>query len=233
MLATDLRLADLFGHAGQNGMTGVGSVIVSGGRLYGIPEATGWSARTGVCAGPGRLGLELSRLGGELYEERTLGVLIAVEPSADLHVGAAVRGLGIAARGTDDLWSAAMDVAVARLFIGRLIVGAQGTNITRSRIGESPIAARTTFAAALVAPSASVQWSFRLENSFDLSTVLSVEAPLGDWLRVRLGASGEPPRIGCGVGVGREGTPWPVVDMALQWHPELGVSTFVSATFTP
>jgi hypothetical protein len=207
-------------------------VTVSAGELYGVPEASGWAARALVGAGTTTLAASFSRLGGEPYEERSVS-LGATRRTRDLVVTARLRGLGIAARGLEDLWTGALDAAVTRRLVGRVLVGAAGENITRSRIGDSPVAARTAFGAALALPSALLRWSLALEETLAPSTALGVEVVLTDRVRVRAGATDVPRRLGFGIGLGREGGAWPAVDIAAQWHPELGVSTFVSITISP
>ncbi|MFH1689700.1 MAG: hypothetical protein ABIE42_05615 [Candidatus Eisenbacteria bacterium] len=209
-------------------------VTVSAGEFYGVREAAGWGARGSTGFGAVSVGIELSRLGGELYEERSLSVRVGLDADPDLGLSVRVRGLGIAARGIDDRWTAAVDASVTRRLIGRVLLGAACENLTRSWIGDSPVAARAGFGAALVLPSVSIRWTLLFEETFAPSTVLAFEAALTDWLRVRAGARDAPGRLGFGFGVGRgRGGPWPIVDIAVQWHPELGVSSFVSVTIEP
>ncbi len=209
-------------------------MTVSAGELYGVREAAGWGAHAATGFGAVLVGLELSRLGGELYEERSLCLRVGIRADPDLSLSVRARGLGIAARGVDDRWTVAVDASVTRRLIGRVFLGAACENLTRSRIGDSPVASRTGFAAALVLSSVSIQWTLSLEETFAPSTVLSFEAAMTDWLRVRAGARDAPGKLGFGIGVGRRGGgPWPIVDFACQWHPELGVSSFVSITIEP
>jgi hypothetical protein len=206
-------------------------VTVSAGELYGVPEASGWSAHARADVGVTTLTAAFSRLGGELYEERTALLEVAHQVGSDLAVSTRLRGLGIAARGLDDRWTGSLDAAVTTRLVGRVLVGAAGENITRSMIGDSPVAARAAFGAALVLPGAFLRCSLVLVETFAPSTAVGVEVALTDRVRVRAGAADVPRRLGFGVGLGREGGSWPVLDLAGQWHPELGVSTFVSITF--
>ena len=243
MLTSGLVLADAPGHAlsraspdsaTMSGLRSGPSVTVSAGELYGVREAAGWGARATTGFRAISIGVELSRLGGELYEERSLCLRVGADADPDLSLSVRVRGLGIAARGVDDRWTVAVDASATRRLIGRVFLGAACENLTRSRIGDSPVASRTGFGAALVLPSVSIQWTLSLEEAFAPSTVLSFEAALTDWIRVRAGARDTPGKLGFGLGVGRwRGGPWPIVDFACQWHPELGVSSFVSITIEP
>ncbi len=209
-------------------------VTVSAGRLYGMREAAGWGARAAGGYGPVSVDVELSRLGSELYEERSVSLCVGVDADPDLGLRVRARGLGIAASGVDDVWTAAVDAGVARRLLGRVLLSASCENLTRSRIGDSPVAARAVFGAALVLPAMSLRWSMLLEETFAPSTVLGFEAALTDRFRVRAGARDSPGRLSFGLGVGRRrGGPWPTVDIAIQWHPELGVSSFVSVIIEP
>ncbi|HYW68645.1 MAG TPA: hypothetical protein VE960_03500, partial [bacterium] len=75
-----------------------------------------------------------------------------------------------------------------------------------------------------------MQWTLLIEESFALSPALGFEASLTDWLRVRAGVRDAPGTLGFGMGVGRACGSWPAVDLSVQWHPRLGVSSFVSVT---
>lgn len=206
-------------------------VTISAGELYGISEAAGWGARAAARFRGVSLRVELTTLGGELYQERSLGLEVGLDPDPDLHLVARVRVLGLGARGVDDRWAAAVDVSATRRLIGRVFLGAGCDNLTRSRIGDSPVASRARFGAALLLPSVTLRWTLSFEEPFAASTALGFEAALTDWLRVRAGAMDAPGKLGFGIGVGRpRARPWPLIDLAWQWHPELGVSSFVSIT---
>ncbi|MFH1864417.1 MAG: hypothetical protein ABIK85_00915, partial [Candidatus Eisenbacteria bacterium] len=122
-------------------------VTVSAGQLYGVREAAGWGARASTGFGAVSVGIELSRLGSELYEERSLSVRVGLDADPDLGLSIRVRGLGIAARGVDDVWTTAVDAGVTRRLLGRIRLSAACENLTRSRIGDSPVAARAGFGA--------------------------------------------------------------------------------------
>jgi hypothetical protein len=222
------------GSATESGARRGPCVTVSAGELYGVREAAGWGAHAAARFHGASVGIELSTLGSELYQERSLGLRLGVDPDSDLHLATTARVLGLSARGVDDRWAVAVDASVTKRLIGRVLLGAACENLTRSRIGDSPVATRTRFGGALVLPSVVFGWSLLLEEAFAPSTVLSFETALTDWLCLRAGAKDVPGKLGFGIGVGRRsGGPWPVVDLAWQWHPELGVSSFVSITIGP
>jgi hypothetical protein len=219
------------GSATEPGVRPGPRVTVSGGELYGVSEAAGWGAHAAARFRGVSVGVELTMLGGELYQERSLGLEVGLDPDPDLHLVVRARVLGLGARGVDDRWAAAADVSVTRRLIGRVFLGAGCDNLTRSRIGDSLVASRARFGAALLLPSVTLRWTLSFEEPFAASTALGFEAALTDWLRVRAGARDAPGKLGFGIGVGRpRARPWPLIDLAWQWHPELGVSSFVSIT---
>lgn len=215
--------------AARPGVEGARATL-SGGRLYGVREAAGWSARASASLRGVPVGLGLSRLGGELYEERVVSLGVGLAGADGLFLSARARVLGIAARGVDDHWAVAVDAGATKRLLGRVLLGASCENFTRTRIGGSPVATRTVFGAALVLPSISMQWTLLIEESFALSPTLGFEASLTDWLCVRAGVRDAPGRLGFGIGVEGARGSWPAVDLSVQWHPRLGVSSFVSVT---
>ena len=226
--------ADLFARPHTGARPPGPRVTVSAGELYGVREAAGWGAHVAARYRGTSVGVELTTLGGELYQERSLGLEVGLDPDPDLHLTAKGRVLGLRARGVDDRWTTAVDLSATRRLIGRVFLGAACENLTRSRIGDSPVVSRTRFGAALVLPSVMLQWTLSFEESFAASTTLGFEAALTDWLRVRAAARDAPGKLGFGIGVGRRrGGPWPIIDIAWQWHPELGASSFVSITIEP
>ena len=215
--------------AARPGVEGARATL-SAGRLYGVREAAGWSARASTSLRGVPVGLGLSRLGGELYEERVVSLGVGLAGADGLFLSARARVLGIAARGVDDHWAVAVDAGATKRFLGRVLLGASCENFTRTRIGGSPVATRTVFGAALVLPSISMRWTLLIEESFALSPTLGFEASLTDWLCVRAGVRDASGRLGFGIGVEGARGSWPAVDLSVQWHPRLGVSSFVSVT---
>jgi hypothetical protein len=218
-------------------------VVLSGGRLYRVPEASGWGAQfeARVRAVPVYVGL--SRLGGELYEERAVSLGGRIEAGDNLVLKVRARVLGMAAGGIDDRWTLAVDAGMVKRFLGRVLLGASCENFAGAMIGNSPVAARTAFVAALDLTSVSIRWTLLMEEPFAPASTLGFEASLTNWLRVRAGVRDEPGRLGFGIGLGRRrpgrgrregsggpGVSWPTVDLSVQWHPRLGVSSFVSVT---
>jgi hypothetical protein len=205
----------------------------SGGELYGLREAAGWGARATWGTGEIRVRGLVSSLGATLYQERTLSLGVDLATTGGITVSVGVRGLGLAASGLDDMWTAAVDAGVSRRFSGRVVVGASCSNLTNSRIGDSPAAARSTLAAALELPSVTLGGAVTLEDTFRPAPVFTFEADMTTWLRVRGGAGVDPGRLGVGIGLGDSRASWPLADIAFQWHPRLGVSSFASLTVVP
>jgi len=207
-------------------------VSFSGGELYGVREAAGGSvAVTGAPAGI-PVGVSATTLGGDLYRERTLAACVAWSPDEHTGLALVLRSAGVGASGVEDRWAVSIDAGFRRVFLGRLVASACGVNLTDSAIGGSPLASRTTLRLALELDSATLACSVMAESGFAPNVTTGVEVRMSEWLLVRAGAGHEPGRLGVGLGLGREGSGWwPMVDVAWQWHPRLGVSSFVSATF--
>jgi hypothetical protein len=207
----------------------------SGGELFGLPEARGAAVDVALALDRTRVAVRTGLLGSRLYEERTVGLDVERRLSGDLACGLRVRLLGIAADGCESLWSSAVDARVARRVAGRLVLAARFENAGAAEIGGSPVSTSTQLAAALLLDGAAVEASVRTEAGLDASPALAVEAAASEWFRVRARAGTAPGTFAVGFGLGREGAAAgsrrPVVDVAWTWHPELGVSSFVSVRF--
>jgi hypothetical protein len=209
-------------------------VVASGGELYGL-AATRWCAvRCDVPVGRVVVSLGAAGLGADLYTERTVSVA-ACGPArgghtcGDAAVAARVRVAAVGGRGLDDVHALVLDAAAARLFLGRVLVAAACENLTASRLGGSPTESRFGLGVSLLLPGSELRCAAASKGVGETCLIIGCEVKLGDWLRVRSGASVNPGRFAAGLGlgpVGVQGTP--VVDLAWQWHPELGGSSVVS-----
>jgi len=208
------------------------SAVLSGGELFGLAEARGAAADVRLALDRTRVAFRAGSLGSALYAERTVGLGIERRLPGDLACGLRVRLLGIAADGCESRWSSAVDARIARRVAGRLVVVARLDDVAAAKIGGSPVSTSARLAAALLLDGATLEASVRAESGFDAAPTLAVEAGAGEWLRVRASLGTEPGSFAFGLGLGREGTAAdgrrPVVDVAWTWHPELGVSSFVS-----
>ena len=73
----------------------------------------------------------------------------------------------------------------------------------------------------------------RIEDGFDVVLLAGVELRLTPHVALRAGGrSGNEELLSVGLGVGRAGRLVPVVDVAWQWHPALGGSSFVTCSWT-
>lgn len=211
------------------------AVVFSGGELFGLPEARGAALDVRLALDRTRVGLRTGVLGSPLYEERTLGLELERRLSGDLACGLRVRLLGIAAEGCESLWSSAVDVSVARRVTGRFVLAGRFENAGAAEIGGSPVSSSAGLAAGLLLDGVSIEAGVRTEAGLDASPAVALEAAASEWLRVRVSAVTAPATFAVGLGLGREGAAAgsrrPVVDVAWTWHPELGVSSFVSVRF--
>jgi len=213
------------------------SFALSGGELFGLREARGAAAETALDAGGTHFAFRAATFGSPLYAERTLAVQCARRVSDGLVCGARLRALGVAADGCESAWSFAVDASMAARVTGLLALGGRFDNVSASEIGGSPVASSAVVGASLELDRVTLEAGIRIEEGFDAAPLLSVDAAVGEWLSVRAGADGGPGAFGVGLGVGggRGATTGsrPAVDVAWRWHPELGVSSFVSVRFGP
>jgi hypothetical protein len=211
------------------------AVAFSGGELFGLPEARGAAVDVRLALDRTRVAVRTGSLGTRLYQERTLGVEVERRLAGDLACGLRLRLLGIAADGCESLWSSAVDVRLARRVAGRLVIAARFDNAGASEIGGSPVSTSARLAAGLVLDDALLEASVRMEGGLEAMPAFGLEAAANEWLRVRASAGTSPGTFAFGLGLGREGAAAgsrrPIVDVAWTWHPELGVSSFVSVRF--
>jgi hypothetical protein len=204
----------------------------SGGELYGVREAAGGSVAVEAALDRVKVALTATTIGSDLYAERTIGVATALSADATTTLAVGVRGAGIRASGVDDLWTPLLDAAVQRRFLERVSVRACWENLAHATIGGSPVTARTDLKVALELDSARILGGLRLEERFSPEITAGLEARVSEWLTLRAGAGRSPGRFGVGLGLGRGRNGWwPLLDLAWQWHPRLGVSSFASITF--
>jgi len=219
----------------------VDRIEISGGELYGLAEARGFLARGTVGSRLGSATLTVGQLGGRLYGERTAGVALARPLRRTLAAEVGWRLLSLGAAGVPERTTMAFDAGVAARVLGRIVVAAAWRNIGDARIGDSPVSAGASLQAALLLDEISLAGSFELDPALGSSFALGCEAPVSEWLRVRAGVALDPGTFGAGIGIGRGpgeedgrgGTllAWPVVDIAVTWHPDLGGSSFATITF--
>ena len=209
---------------------------LSAGELFGLAEARGWCARVTAPVRAVTVAFDVSNLGGALYHERGAGLSATWLVASDTEVEIGARCLEVGARGESGRWAAVLDAAATRRVLGRVFLGARCSNLTGSEIGGSPLASTSTFGLALKLPGIALQARALMQEGLETTSSLGFEAALSRWLRIRAGASSSPGRVGAGLGIGctercgeRTGLlSRPTLDLAWQWHPKLGGSSFVS-----
>lgn len=216
------------------GGPGIDEVDVSGGELYGLPEARGFRARTALVWGATTAAVTIGQLGGELYRERTIGVALARSLGSRVVVEIGGRVLSVGAPGVSRRSAVAIDAGFTSLLLDRVRLAVLSVNVSDARVGESPICSGTTVGACLALERVRLSASLEIDRGLGAVAAVGCEAAANEFLRIRAGVGIDPPIFACGLGIGAERrgalTSWPVVDLAWQWHPDLGVSCFVSVS---
>ena len=209
-------------------------IDLSGGELYGLSEIRACRARVRSAWGATAAAVTVGQLGGTLYRERTAGVAFARSLGSRIAVEIGGRALSVGAPGARSRSAVAIDAGFSSLFLGRILLVVRSVNVTDARIGRSPISSGTSLGAGLALERVRLSASLEIDRGLGTAVAVGVEASAGELLRIRAGVGLDPPIFGCGLGIGAERrealVPWPVVDLAWQWHPDLGVSTFVSVS---
>lgn len=178
--------------------------------------------------------MEASGFGTELYEERTAALLVGGAPRRGPRFDVGFRVLGLSAAGTEDTWSTSFDARLSAVVLGRLGVGGEWWNIGGSSIGGSRVSSSTRLGVALALERALLTASVLVESGFDPSPSLGLEFSPAPWLALRAGSGTRPGRFttGAGLRMDRHGgsSPALALDLAWEWHPQLGVSSFASVS---
>ena len=233
------RTAREAGMAGSEHPTPAAGLSATAAELYGLGEARAASASVRARVGESLVALELSQFGGEVYRERSLGLSLRSGVSEDLALEVGVRALCVSARGVEPAWSGVVDAGASRRLLGRVYLIARCTNLTRARLGGSPVAQEASVGASLALPELSLHARLTSDGVGDASATLAFELHVAEWLRARAGTTTSPGTFSCGLGIGLDRAPgedgsrrsWPCIDLAWSWHPQLGVSSFVSITY--
>ena len=207
-------------------------VRVSGGELFGLSEARGFRTEAVVATGIGSVGVIAAQTGGSLYRERTLGASLRGRLRSGSQVELGLRGLAVGADGASERWTVALDIRALHVAFGRLVLGAAAENVGGSRVGGSPVASRVAGGCSLMLDGLTLRLSTMLEPGFDASMSLGCEFSVSRWLKARIGTSLEPERLAAGLGFEiPQGARRYELDVAWQWHPRLGGSSFASVGF--
>ncbi len=207
------------------------AVELSGCELFGLRETRAWRAALELRGAP-RVSFGASSFGGAVYRERVLSAAVKSELPGGTAARLGVRALGISAQGVREVWSSAIDGDVTVTLLDRLRLSCGWVNVGGSSIGDSPVAQSTSLSASVGAAGLTIVGSVSIEPSLPPSSSLGVELGVARLLKVRAGAATEPSLFAAGLGIGVPSTGSRryscVLDVAWQWNPELGVSTFVT-----
>jgi hypothetical protein len=205
----------------------------SAGELYGLPEARGYRVRLSR-RGQTSLSLVASGFGRDVYGETAAGLTASRGVGGDAWVSLGARALAIAAPGVPARRCVAVDAGCGAVLLGRVALAGRWWNVGLASIGGSPVAAPASVTASLDLRGASIGGTVTLEGGLDPSTSVAFEIEAGPALALRAGTGTNPRRFAAGIGVlagtSSDGTRRAAVDLACEWHPELGVSTFVSVS---
>jgi hypothetical protein len=206
-------------------------VRMTGWELYGLSEAR--ALRFAVeSVGDPTLGLELSRFGSDVYEEHVVSLGVSRTVTGGATVELRLRALGLAAADIGEEWCAALDAGVGATLLERIQLSCRWDNLGGSSIRGSPVSSVGTVSASLAADRLTLVASALLEAGMEPSTSMGVEFEVVRGLSLRAGTATRPWLFAAGLGVtvpgGVPGFGGCVVDLAWQWHPELGGSSFAS-----
>ncbi|MFH1502376.1 MAG: hypothetical protein ABIG03_04950 [Candidatus Eisenbacteria bacterium] len=222
-------VADLRDAGGRVGP--VWSARLSASELFGLEEARGFRAYV-ERGGDSSVGVELARFGSALYEERTVGLRVSKLVDDGTRAILRVRALGLAASGTDGEWTAAVDAGLSATLLGRMAFECRWDNLGRASIGGSPVSSTGRLSARVESDRLAVVASALLEPGLGSSVSLGLEFDVAAGLALRAGTATRPRLFAAGLGVAVPARPPGagafVLDLAWQWHPELGGSSFAS-----
>lgn len=210
-------------------------VKMSACELYGLPEAR--ALRVAVeSVGDPTLGLEVSRFGSDIYEEHVVGLDVSRAVAGGVKVRLRLRALGLKAADVGEEWCAALDAGVCTILLERIQLSCRWDNLGGSSIRGSPVSSVGTVGASLSAGRLTLVASALLEAGIEPSTSLGVEFEAVSGFSLRAGTATRPWLFAAGLGVtvprGMPGLRSCVVDLAWQWHPELGGSSFASISLS-
>ena len=209
------------------------SVELSMGELYGLEEASGRSVRCSLTSGAALVEVDFSQFGSPLYRESSCGVTLVRPVGEGLSCSLGLRGMGLSAAGLPGRWTVVVDAGLGVRLLGRISLSAAWENVNRGAIGGSSLSTRTTLAGCADFGELTFVSTALFEGGFDPTLSLGCEARAGVWFRLRAGVAVSPERLACGVGIGDPFRGAPVVDLAWDWHPDLGTSYFVSVSLAP
>lgn len=202
---------------------GAQSGIASFPAPWGLPELSGYAAVFALPAGPGAIGVGLTRTGFDLLSETTVSLAFGGRAGIVLYgLTARYRALRIERYGS--AWIPGVDAAVVIGAAGWFSWGIRVSDIIRVPVGKTGERTRegVSLALNLGSPGGPVlAMQLGREEDGPLSTSAGLSYGRGDALALLLGTSGAFDRIHCGLEI----TPGPIsVGYGALVHPVLGVS---------
>lgn len=197
---------------------------------WGLPELSGHAAVFALPAGPGAIGLALTRTGFDLLSETTLSLAFGGRAGIVCYgLTARYRALRIERHGS--AWIPGVDAAVVIGAAGWLSWGIRVIDAISAPVGRTGERTREGVSLALnVGPPGGPILAMQLGREVDgqFSTSAGLSYGRGEALALLLGTSGALDRIHCGLEI----TPGPVnVGYGALVHPVLGVSHSVWVGF--
>ncbi|MBD3349330.1 MAG: hypothetical protein GF400_09085 [Candidatus Eisenbacteria bacterium] len=204
--------------------------------LFGLRELRGCAVEI-ERSGDTCLSLSAQRFGTDVYAEQTVGGGLSRRLGEAGRAAVSLRALGLSASGLDEQWTCSFDAAAGVRLLNVVDISCRWSNLGHSRIGGSPVSSATALNAALRTGDALLTGSVLIEGGLEPSSSLGCEFVATPVLVLRAGAGSAPGLFAFGVGFSLPeqvpGAGGSVIDLAWQWHPELGVSAFVSLVFRP
>ncbi len=222
----DMGLVSLATRSGSRG-----HIVLSAAEHYGLQEVRSFAVGTRLSLGDGELVLDGSVMGSSLYREQSLNVGWGTPVGEGGAIRLSAHVMEITAAGLESRWAVALDPAVLWLLRGRVAAELALANATGVSMGDSPVSSSAHGRLALVLDDAVLGLAMESEPGFPYSFSMGLELRASDQFRLRAGGGTEPGRVAVGFGIGAKRPRRPVVDLAWQWHPRLGGSTFVSISF--
>jgi hypothetical protein len=198
------------------------------GELFGRSELRGAAVAVARVGRASSVSFAVSELGDRPLAERSVAAGLSRTLPDGGTIGVRGRFVQLAPSGCPSRNAVVLDAALKGRIVGMLSTSVTACNVLGCRIAGSVAPQPLDLVLGFDAGDILIEAGWRLESGFDTSFHGGAELRASRLLTVRVGAATSPGILGFGVGCGRTGGAAPAVDTAWQWHPELGVSVFVS-----
>jgi len=206
----------------------------SGGELFGLRALRGASIRVERLGRRAGLCLSASRLGDDGLSERTLALDAGFRSSDGTGLRLRAALCQLAAAGYAPSTALGVDIEAECRITGLLHGRARATNLLGGRTAGAPLPQVLELEVALRTRKTLVVAGARVEEGFEASCHVGAEMTVTSYLVFRAGSrTGREETLSVGLGLGRPRGVVPVVDLAWQWHPALGGSSFASFSWYP